>query len=111
MSRSTTSGFAAGVYPVEAQAGHRWRWTNGELVLDPQLWAGLEGGVSVLVAHNSPFTRAWLEPADGATFRRRTSFRGLSQPNSGPREAFDWRLAFAEISLSLRRSRHIARFR
>ncbi len=51
-----------GVYPVEAQAGHRWRWTNGEFVLDPQLWAGLEGGVSVLVAHNSSFTRAWLEP-------------------------------------------------
>ncbi|MGB9306195.1 MAG: Hint domain-containing protein, partial [Mycobacterium sp.] len=36
-----------GVYPVEAQAGHRWRWTNGELVLDPQLWAGLDGAVSV----------------------------------------------------------------
>ncbi len=54
---------SAGVYPVEAQVGQRWRWTNGELVLDPQLWAGLEGVVSVLVAHNSPFTRAWLEPA------------------------------------------------
>ena len=53
-----------GVYLVEAQAGHRWRWTNGELVLDPQLWAGLEGGVSVLVAHNSSFTRAWLEPEE-----------------------------------------------
>ena len=52
-----------GVHPVEAQAGRRWRWTNGELVLDPQLWAGLEGGVSVLVAHNSSFTRAWREPA------------------------------------------------
>ncbi len=54
---------SAGVYPVEGKDGHRWRWTNGELVLDPQLWAGLEGGVSVLVAHNSSFTRAWLEPA------------------------------------------------
>ena len=52
-----------GVYPVEEQDGHRWRWTNGELVLDPQLWAGLKGRVSVVVEHNSPFIRAWLEPA------------------------------------------------
>ncbi len=52
-----------GVYPVEEQDGHRWRWTNGELVLDPQLWAGLKGRVSVVVEHKSPFIRAWLEPA------------------------------------------------
>ncbi len=53
----------SGVYPIEAKDGRRWRWTNGELVLDPRLWAGLKGRVSVVVEHNSPFTRAWLEPS------------------------------------------------
>ncbi len=51
-----------GVYSVEERAGTSWRWTTGELVLDPQLWAGLEGGVSVLVSHQSKVTRKWNAP-------------------------------------------------
>ena len=51
-----------GVYGVEQHAGRRWRWTNGELVLDPQLWAGMEGGVSIFVSHVSQCARKWNAP-------------------------------------------------
>jgi hypothetical protein len=52
-----------GVYAVEAQNGRAFRWTKGELVLDPELWSGLSGAVALLVVHDSAAVRRWVAPA------------------------------------------------
>jgi hypothetical protein len=51
-----------GVYEVEGHAP-RFCWTDGDLVLDPQLWEGLSGGVSLLVSCNRETVRGWIAPA------------------------------------------------
>ena len=34
-----------GIHDGEAKSGAQWRWTKGELVLDPQFWADMTGHV------------------------------------------------------------------
>jgi hypothetical protein len=42
----------------------RWRWTKGELVLDPEFWQDLSGEVALVVSHDRRATiRRWLAPA------------------------------------------------
>lgn len=51
-----------GVHPVEGDTV-RFRWTTGELILDPDLWAGLSGAVSLLVSCNRFAARHyWIAP-------------------------------------------------
>ncbi len=52
-----------GVYGVEADGASRWRWTNGELVLDPQLWDGLSGTVCLFASYGDDAIRGWIAPA------------------------------------------------
>ena len=52
-----------GLHGEEASSGAYWRWTKGELVLDPQFWAGLTGPIAFYVNHNAQATRAWIPPA------------------------------------------------
>ncbi|MBV8104522.1 MAG: Hint domain-containing protein [Hyphomicrobiales bacterium] len=52
-----------GLHGDEASSGAYWRWTKGELVLDPQFWAGLTGQVAVFVNYNAQTTRQWIPPA------------------------------------------------
>ena len=54
---------AGGLHSDEAAVGAHWRWTKGELVLDPQFWAGLTGPIAFYVNHNAQTTRAWIPPA------------------------------------------------
>ena len=51
-----------GLHGEEASSGAYWRWTKGELVLDPQFWAGLTGPIAVFVNHNAQATRGWIPP-------------------------------------------------
>ena len=53
---------ATASYNVEGRA-NRWRWTNGELVLDPQLWGALSGTVCLFVAYAHGAVRGWTAPA------------------------------------------------
>ncbi len=48
----------------EAAVGAHWRWTKGELILDPQFWAGLTGHIALFVNHNAQSTREWIPPAE-----------------------------------------------
>src|SRR5271165_6914860 len=52
-----------GLHGDEASSGAYWRWTKGELVLDPQFWAGLTGQVALFVNYNAQATRQWIPPA------------------------------------------------
>ena len=52
-----------GLHGEEASSGAYWRWTKGELVLDPQFWAGLTGPIAFYVNHNAQATRQWIPPA------------------------------------------------
>ena len=52
-----------GLHGDEASSGAYWRWTKGELVLDPQFWAGLTGPIALFVNHNAQATRQWIPPA------------------------------------------------
>jgi hypothetical protein len=52
-----------GLHKDEATVRAHWRWTKGELVLDPQFWAGLTGPIAFYVNHNAQATRAWIPPA------------------------------------------------
>jgi hypothetical protein len=52
-----------GLHGDEASSGAYWRWTRGELVLDPQFWAGLTGQVAIYVNYNAQATRRWIPPA------------------------------------------------
>jgi hypothetical protein len=52
-----------GLHKDEATVGARWRWTKGELALDPQFWAGLTGHIALFVNHNAQTTREWIPPA------------------------------------------------
>jgi hypothetical protein len=52
-----------GLHGEEANSAAYWRWTKGELVLDPQFWAGLTGPIALFVNHNAQATRAWIPPA------------------------------------------------
>jgi len=49
------------------EAGDRvaWRWTKGELILDPDLWTGLSGAIVLLIAHNRASVRRWDAPRAG----------------------------------------------
>jgi hypothetical protein len=53
-----------GIYDCETQSGTRWRWTKGELVLDPQFWADMTGHVALFVEHSSAATRRWNAPSE-----------------------------------------------
>jgi hypothetical protein len=52
-----------GFHGEEASSRAYWRWTKGELVLDPQFWAGLSGPIALFVNHNAQATRQWIPPA------------------------------------------------
>ena len=69
-----------GIHDGEGQAGVGWRWTKGELVLDPQFWADLTGHVALFVAHNSAATRYWVPPA-----RRSETLRPIETGSAGVR--------------------------
>ncbi len=53
-----------GVYHVEDHSGHLRRWTNGSLVLDPQLWEGLSGQVKLVATYDHTTVRGWTAPAN-----------------------------------------------
>ena len=53
----------AGVYGVETGGGGAFRWTNGEVVLDPQLWGGLSGTICLFVGYGDKAVRSWVAPA------------------------------------------------
>ena len=55
-----------GVHQLENHAGELRRWTNGELVLDPQLWDGLSGQVALRVTYDPTTIRGWTAPAGAA---------------------------------------------
>jgi hypothetical protein len=55
-----------GVHHVEKDHANRWRWTNGELILDPRLWDGLAGTICLLVAFGEGAVRGWTPPAHDA---------------------------------------------
>ena len=61
---STTLRLARGLHNDEAAVGAHWRWTKGELILDPQFWAGLTGQIALFVNHNAQSTREWIPPAE-----------------------------------------------
>ena len=52
-----------GVHQLENHGGALRRWTDGDLVLDPQLWEGQTGGVSLTVNYDVITTRGWTAPA------------------------------------------------
>ena len=43
----------------EEEAGVAWRWTDGDAVLHPGLWAGLEGPVSMHLSFSGHDIRQW----------------------------------------------------
>ncbi len=55
---------AGGLHNDEAAVGAHWRWTKGELILDPQFWAGLTEHIALFVNHNAQSTREWIPPAE-----------------------------------------------
>jgi hypothetical protein len=59
---SLEDGRLGGLHEGEAKSGVHWRWTKGEMRLDPELWAGLTGPVALFVTHNSKVTRNWIAP-------------------------------------------------
>ena len=59
-----------GCHAVESNRGRRWRWTRGELVLDPTLWAGLTGQVALQVTCDDTATRGWIAPSARASATR-----------------------------------------
>lgn len=46
----------------ESQQDLAWRWTDGEAGLNPELWTGLTGGVSLLVSYQPNTIRKWNAP-------------------------------------------------
>jgi hypothetical protein len=53
-----------GLHQLEIHGGNlRRRWTNGELVLDPQFWDGLSGQVALRVTYDTTTIRGWTAPA------------------------------------------------
>jgi hypothetical protein len=61
-----------GVYELESHEGATRRWTNGDLVLDRQLWEGQTGWVSLTVHYDVISTRAWTAPP---TLKRQVASR------------------------------------
>ena len=59
-----------GIHDGEAKSGTQWRWTKGELVLDPQFWADMTGHVAVFIEHSSAATRRWNAPSERIEFAR-----------------------------------------
>jgi hypothetical protein len=55
-----------GLHPEEAQMGAGWRWTNGEIVLPPELWAGMVGEILLFVRHDRDIIRKWVAPEEKA---------------------------------------------
>jgi len=53
-------------HPEEAGDGVAWRWTKGELILNPDLWSGFSDAVALLIAHDSAAIRRWDRPLDRA---------------------------------------------
>jgi hypothetical protein len=51
-----------GVYQLENHDRAARRWTNGDLVLDPELWEGEIGWVSLTVNYDVLTTRGWTAP-------------------------------------------------
>jgi hypothetical protein len=51
-----------GVHQLENYEEATWRWTNGNLVLDPHLWEGQTGWVLLTVNYNGFATRGWTAP-------------------------------------------------
>ena len=52
-----------GVHQLECHDGNLRRWTNGKLALDPQLWYGLSGEVTLRVTYDVTTIRGWTAPA------------------------------------------------
>ena len=50
-------------YMQESRPNLAWRWTDGEAKLNPELWAGLTGCVSLLVSYTPNTIRKWNAPA------------------------------------------------
>jgi Hint domain len=51
-----------GLHQLENHGGALRRWTDGDLVLDPQLWEGQTGSVSLAVNYDVITTRGWTAP-------------------------------------------------
>jgi Hint domain len=49
-----------GLHHEEAKSGARWRWTKGELILNPEFWGGFSGHVALTVTSNDAGTRQWV---------------------------------------------------
>lgn len=62
-----------GVHPTEG----RFRWTDGALALDPQLWEGLTGDVSLVVSRRRDTVRGWVAPAAETALAGSRSGRAL----------------------------------
>ena len=67
-----------GLHGEEASSGAYWRWTKGELVLDPQFWVDLTGPIALFVNHNAQVTRGWIRRPDP-----RKSFPSRARANRG----------------------------
>jgi Hint domain len=51
-----------GVYHLENHGGAPHRWTNGDLILDPQLWEGQTRWVTLTVNYDVTTIRGWTAP-------------------------------------------------
>ena len=67
-----------GVYELENHGGEQRRWTDGNLVLDPQFWQGLGRQVALLVTYDPTTIRAWRAPA--AEPRDEAEARSIDRP-------------------------------
>ena len=56
-----------GIHQLEDHGGNLRRWTNGELVLDPQFWDGLSGAVTLRVIYDAITIRGWVAPMKAQT--------------------------------------------
>ncbi len=52
-----------GVHQLEDHGGGPRRWTDGNLALDPRLWDGLSGVITVRVTYDTTTIRGWTAPA------------------------------------------------
>ncbi len=58
-----------GVHQLENHDGNLRRWTNGELILDPQFWDGLSGQVALRVTYDITTVRGWTAPVSRPKLR------------------------------------------
>ena len=52
-----------GIHQLENHDGNLRRWTNGELVLDPQFWDVQKGQAALRVTYDTTTIRGWTAPA------------------------------------------------